>query len=161
MWVKGSVSYGPAHPMSGRSLLVKSHGLPSAGVGDSLPLPWLVWDLGHSGRAWGKEPVWIKPGSREGVLAYSPGPAGPGRDSQEAAGCGLLTHLKMFGPPAGVRGWLSTPAQCLAAHGKGWEGGPEVCQSCFGEQGLEAGTWGCQECWWVGCGHWKLSIHSG
>lgn len=139
---------------------MKLHGLPSAGVGGSLPLPWFAWDLGWSGLAVGTEPFETGMGSREGVLAYCPGPDDPGEDSQEDARYEWLTHLKMFGPPVVGRGWLLTPDRCLEAHGKGWEDGPGVYQSYFGEQGLETGTWGCQGCWWVGCGHQMMDSHS-
>lgn len=140
---------------------MKSHGLPSAGAGGSLPLPCLAWDLGQSGLAVGTEPFEIEMDSMGAVPAYCPGPGGPSRDSQVAGGYELLTRLKMFCPPAVERGWLLVPALRLGAHGKDWEGGPGVCRSCFGEQALETGTWGCQEYWWVGFGHWKMDIHSG
>lgn len=104
VWVRGSVSYGPVPPESGRSPLVKPHGLPSAGAEDSLPLPCLAWDLGWSGWAVGRGLAGTEMDLRGVVLAYCPGPAGPGGDSQEAAGYGWLTHLKMFGPLVGVRG---------------------------------------------------------
>lgn len=141
---------------------MKSRGLPSAGAGDSRPLPCLAWDLGQSGLAVGTEPFETEMDSTGAVPAYCPGPSGPGGDSQAAGGYELLlTHPKMFCPPVVERGCLLVPALCLGAHGKDWEGGPGVCRSCFGEQALETGTWGCQEYWRVGCGHRKMGIHSG